>query len=161
MLCYAMLWKFSLFGDTVNTAARMQSTGEPMHVHMSAKAKAEYLTALPPDHELRTRVTFRARTITAKGKGELQTALVVDAVATRAATWQQIAKGLGDRPQIKKGPTRRRSMLTQLVLGGAGQLAARLSSAGHPSRCASARPAVPNRDWRRASSGTPRRRPVT
>ena len=36
--------QFSLFGDTVNTAARMQSTGEPMHVHMSGFAKASSIS---------------------------------------------------------------------------------------------------------------------
>ena len=108
--------QFSLFGDTVNTAARMQSTGEPMHVHMSGFAKAAYLSALPPDHELRTRVTFRPRRVTAKGKGEMVTALAIDAVATRAATWQQIARGLGERPAARTAH-RRRSMLN-LVLGG-------------------------------------------
>ena len=37
--------QFSLFGDTVNTAARMQSTGEAMGVQMSSNIYAEWMLA--------------------------------------------------------------------------------------------------------------------
>ena len=37
--------QFSLFGDTVNTTARLQSTGERLKVHMSAVFRDGYLAA--------------------------------------------------------------------------------------------------------------------
>ena len=37
--------QFSLFGDTVNTTARLQSTGERLKVHMSAVFRDCYLAA--------------------------------------------------------------------------------------------------------------------
>jgi len=37
--------QFSLFGDTVNTTARLQFTGERLKVHMSGVFRASYLAA--------------------------------------------------------------------------------------------------------------------
>ena len=58
---------YDLWGDTVNTAARMQSTGVPGRVHVTADVR----TTLADRH------TFEARgTVQVKGKGEMQTFLV-------------------------------------------------------------------------------------
>jgi class 3 adenylate cyclase len=60
--------RFQLFGDTMNTAARMESTGEPGKIHVS-KATCNFLTASGKQHWL----TTRRELVNAKGKGELQT----------------------------------------------------------------------------------------
>ena len=60
--------RFQLFGDTVNTASRVESTGEPGRIHVSQETagllansgKAEWLEK-------------RADKVFAKGKGEIQT----------------------------------------------------------------------------------------
>lgn len=64
--------RFQLFGDTMNTASRIESTGQSGRIHLSqetadclAKAgKSEWLTK-------------RAGKVTAKGKGEMQVRLCV------------------------------------------------------------------------------------
>jgi class 3 adenylate cyclase len=58
--------RFQLFGDTVNTASRMESTGEAGRIQVSAATEA----LLRPDgrHLLEARGT-----VLAKGKGELRT----------------------------------------------------------------------------------------
>jgi len=60
--------RFQLFGDTVNTTARMESTGSPNKIHVSQET-ADLLTAAGKSQWLRT----RRETVVAKGKGELQT----------------------------------------------------------------------------------------
>ena len=67
--------QFSLFGDTVNTAARMQSTGESMGVQMSDRMHAEWLKELdasnnPAEREL---YAWETRSVSAKGKGTMKT----------------------------------------------------------------------------------------
>lgn len=59
--------RFQLFGDTVNTAARMESTGVKKKIHMSRET-AELIMARHPDW-----VRQREDTVVAKGKGEMQT----------------------------------------------------------------------------------------
>ena len=63
-------WKFiyDLWGDTVNIASRMESHGEPGHVHVSSAVR----DALSPRFNF---VDHGTRTI--KGKGEMQTFLLV------------------------------------------------------------------------------------
>ncbi|CAB9512119.1 Receptor-type guanylate cyclase gcy [Seminavis robusta] len=60
--------RFQLFGDTVNTAARMESNGQPGRVQISAQM-AHVLALDGKSHWY----TPRPDKITAKGKGELQT----------------------------------------------------------------------------------------
>jgi hypothetical protein len=60
--------RFQLFGDTVNTAARMESNGERNRIHMSQDT-ADLLEKAGKGHW----VVPRKETITAKGKGEMKT----------------------------------------------------------------------------------------
>jgi class 3 adenylate cyclase len=60
--------RFQLFGDTVNTAARIEGTGERNKIHCSEDT-ARLLVADGYRHWLRK----RAQKVVAKGKGELQT----------------------------------------------------------------------------------------
>jgi len=63
--------RFQLFGDTVNTAARMESTGERDKIQIS-EATAERLRQAGKSHWLRKREEL----VKAKGKGEMQTYFV-------------------------------------------------------------------------------------
>lgn len=65
--------RFQLFGDTVNTAARMESNGVTGRIHCSAETAKE----LTENHGLGSWVTPRETVITAKGKGQMQTYFVV------------------------------------------------------------------------------------
>jgi class 3 adenylate cyclase len=60
--------RFQLFGDTMNTASRMESTGARDRVQVSTKT-AELLIAAGKSHW----VTPREETVAVKGKGQLQT----------------------------------------------------------------------------------------
>jgi class 3 adenylate cyclase len=60
--------RFQLFGDTMNTAARMESTGKRGKTHVSQDT-ANLLTKFGKQHWL----TSREEVVYAKGKGELQT----------------------------------------------------------------------------------------
>jgi class 3 adenylate cyclase len=72
--------RFQLFGDTMNTAARMESNGKPGRIHVSqqtadkliGKGKASWITQ-------------REDKIVAKGKGELQTYWVTPRSTTKSA----------------------------------------------------------------------------
>jgi len=60
--------RFQLFGDTVNTAARMESNGRRNHIHVTQKT-ADLLIAAGKGHW----VQAREDAIEAKGKGKMQT----------------------------------------------------------------------------------------
>ncbi|XP_078670752.1 soluble guanylate cyclase 88E-like isoform X5 [Branchiostoma floridae x Branchiostoma belcheri] len=57
--------RWCLFGDTVNTASRMESSGQGMHIHISETTKAHL------DEE--PYVIVERGTVTIKGKGEMKT----------------------------------------------------------------------------------------
>jgi len=60
--------RFQLFGDTVNTAARMESSGAPNRIHLSQDTVNE-LSRFGKQHWFRP----REDTVTPKGKGEMKT----------------------------------------------------------------------------------------
>ena len=60
--------RFQLFGETVNTASRMETSGQRRKIHLSS-ATAELLKNDGKDHW----VTPRQETVYVKGKGEIQT----------------------------------------------------------------------------------------
>jgi class 3 adenylate cyclase len=60
--------RFQLFGDTMNTAARIETTGAPNRIHLS-QATADLLVVAGKGHW----VDPRTHTVVAKGKGQLQT----------------------------------------------------------------------------------------
>jgi hypothetical protein len=68
--------RFQLFGDTVNTAARMESTGMPNKIHLSQET-ADILGSIGKGYLVQPRET----PIEAKGKGQLQTFWLVDLYA--------------------------------------------------------------------------------
>ena len=59
--------RFQLFGDTMNLASRMESTGQPGRIQVSAET-AELLKAAGRDRW----ITPRNQMVFVKGKGELQ-----------------------------------------------------------------------------------------
>eukprot|EP00980_Cylindrotheca_fusiformis_P017448 scaffold5439_cov132-Cylindrotheca_fusiformis.AAC.7 len=60
--------RFQLFGDTVNTCARIESTGQKNKIHLS-KETADFLNNMGKGHW----IIARGDKVTAKGKGELET----------------------------------------------------------------------------------------
>jgi class 3 adenylate cyclase len=60
--------RFQLFGDTVNTAARMETTGAPNKIHLSQQT-VDLLIAAGKNRWVKAREEL----VTAKGKGQLQT----------------------------------------------------------------------------------------
>lgn len=60
--------RFQLFGDTMNVASRMESTGKPDKVHIS-KETAHLLKEAGKEHW----ITRRHELVSVKGKGQLQT----------------------------------------------------------------------------------------
>ncbi|CAJ1930905.1 unnamed protein product [Cylindrotheca closterium] len=59
--------RFQLFGDTMNTAARMESSGEPNKIQLS-QTTADLLTG-----GLKQLIMPRSKKVAVKGKGEMQT----------------------------------------------------------------------------------------
>ena len=64
--------RFQLFGDTVNTAARMETNGAPHKIHISSDT-ADLLIEAGKEHWIKAREDL----VKAKGKGEMQTYWVV------------------------------------------------------------------------------------
>jgi hypothetical protein len=104
-LCASFL-SVQLFGDTVNTAARIETSGLPNRIHLSHET-AELLHAAGKSNWM----SRRTDTIVAKGKGEMQTYWLltdeelaaggaVDASATKAAAPLPIVQAM--QPRLAK-----------------------------------------------------------
>ena len=78
--------RFQLFGDTVNTASRMESHGQPGRIHVSMSV-AEHLMAKGKEHWLEA----REDKVVAKGKGEMQTYWVNVGASPSASTSQSMS----------------------------------------------------------------------
>ncbi|CAB9526948.1 natriuretic peptide receptor 2 [Seminavis robusta] len=92
--------RFQLFGDSVNTAARMEQNGVGGKIHASQEF-ADALTASGKGHW----VTPRGDRITAKGKGELNTYFVVITQETETMTSSSVSQAhthipVRDAPQV-------------------------------------------------------------
>jgi class 3 adenylate cyclase len=72
--------RFQLFGDTMNTAARMESNGMPGRIHVSQQTADELI-----GRGKASWISEREDKIIAKGKGELQTYWVTPRSATKSA----------------------------------------------------------------------------
>lgn len=98
--------RFQLFGDTVNTASRMESTGEINRIHVS-ESTAKLLKEAGKAYWVKEREDL----VHAKGKGQIQTYWVLSSRTnlepTRSA--ENILPG-GER--TRAAPSRTRSMLT-------------------------------------------------
>lgn len=81
--------RFQLFGDTVNTASRLESTGKAGKIQVSEET-ADLLIAAGKGHWLRP----REEKVTAKGKGELTTYWLDKREASHAGS-KSMALGMG------------------------------------------------------------------
>lgn len=99
--------RFQLFGDTVNTAARMESTGETNRVQMS-KSTADLLTQAGKGYWVKPRDDL----VHAKGKGNVQTYWLVSRADNFSLQANRSTDEL-DREIKRVAPSRSRSTFTK------------------------------------------------
>jgi class 3 adenylate cyclase len=91
--------RFQLFGDTVNTAARIESTGQRNKIHLS-KETADLLIAAGKNHW----VSARQELVQAKGKGDMQTywltMKVQSGASSKSGTTDSSADNDGTKAQV-------------------------------------------------------------
>ena len=94
LIIHIHLLSRQLFGDSVNTASRMESNGQPGRIHCSEET-ANALREAGKEQWL----TPREDRIVAKGKGELQTFWInVGSSGTRAS----VISGSEENPEVKE-----------------------------------------------------------
>ena len=105
--------RFQLFGDTMNTTARIESTGEPSQIHVSQET-ADLLTAAGKGQWL----TKREDKVIAKGKGELQTYWLAvtlrPTTETSSSNEEQSAKVIEEDLEAKEAVAKRQR-ITRLI----------------------------------------------
>jgi hypothetical protein len=79
--------RFQLFGDSMNTTSRVETTGEKGKVHVS-ESTASFIIAAGKQHWL----TARAEPVTAKGKGQMQTYWLKPRSRRRARAQHEITR---------------------------------------------------------------------
>jgi class 3 adenylate cyclase len=88
--------RFQLFGDTMNTASRMESNGEPGRIHISEQTANELASKGKSSW-----VTPRQDKVAVKGKGEMQTYWATSRAATESVVSSK--PGSGDPERCTKG----------------------------------------------------------